>query len=103
LNAEEKKRQEELTKVYQLKKLAKSVPIPTNDKEVKMRLRELGVPLCLFGETNIDRRERLKKQLTSKIIQEGKLPVFRKIEEKKVEKVKDNEVFYSEGKDNLTK
>ena len=98
MDAEEKKRQEELTKVYQLKKLAKSVPIPTNDKEVKMRLRELGQPICFFGETIIDRRERLKKQLSSKIIQEGKLPVFRKVEEKKEEKVKENELFYSEGK-----
>ena len=86
-----------MTKVYQLKKLARSVPIPTNDKEVKMRLRELGKPICLFGETNIDRRERLKKQLTSKIIQEGKLPVFRKMDEKKEEKIKENELFYSEG------
>ena len=75
-----------MTKVYQLKKLARSVPIPTNDKEVKMRLRELGKPICLFGETNIDRRERLKKQLTSKIIQEGKLQFlvkFMKIKKKK--------------------
>lgn len=66
-----------------------------------MRLRELGKPTCLFGENSADRRERLKKQLTSKIIQEGKLPVFRKLDDKKEEKLKDNELFYSEGKFNL--
>lgn len=35
--------------------------VPTNDKEVKLRLRQLGEPICLFGENMADRRDRLKK------------------------------------------
>jgi U4/U6 small nuclear ribonucleoprotein PRP4 len=32
--------------------------IPTDDKLVKLRLRELGEPIILFGEEPTERRER---------------------------------------------
>jgi U4/U6 small nuclear ribonucleoprotein PRP4 len=87
--------------MYKLKKLAKTFPLPTNDKEVKMRLRELGKPICLFGEKAPDRRERLKKEITAKVLAEGKLPTFKKIEVIKEVKVEDNEEFYTEGSEEL--
>lgn len=47
-------------KAHELLKKAKNLPVPTNDKEVKLRLRELGHPICLFGEGPADRRDRLR-------------------------------------------
>jgi len=34
--------------------------VPTNDKVVKERLRELGQPVCMFGEGPYERRDRLR-------------------------------------------
>jgi U4/U6 small nuclear ribonucleoprotein PRP4 len=31
-------------------RLARSIAVPTNDIHVKLKLRELGRPICLFGE-----------------------------------------------------
>jgi U4/U6 small nuclear ribonucleoprotein PRP4 len=98
LTEEEKKRQSDLLRIYKLKKLAKSVSVPTNDKEVKYRLRELNHPICYFGEKAFDRRERLKKILTNKVLTEGKIPTFtKKIEKTEENRVLDNEIFYTEG------
>ena len=37
-----------------------TVAIPTSDADVKLRLRQMGQPICLFGEDPFSRRERLK-------------------------------------------
>lgn len=34
--------------------------MPTADADIKAKLRELGEPICLFGEGPADRRERLR-------------------------------------------
>jgi U4/U6 small nuclear ribonucleoprotein PRP4 len=87
-----------VAKQYKLKKLSRSVPIPTNDNDVKIRLRELGKPIILFGEKNSDRRERLKKEVLAFILKEGKVPVFKKLDRKsKQETIDENEIFYTEG------
>lgn len=44
--------------------------IPTNDIDVKTALRRLGHPICYFGETAMDRRQRLAKIIL--MIQEEK-------------------------------
>jgi len=41
--------------------------LPTSDREVKERLRSLDEPICLFGEGKAERRERLKKILSSSL------------------------------------
>jgi len=51
--------------------------VPTNDKEVKSRLRELGLPICFFGEQPQDRRERLSKAITNYILKYSELPAFK--------------------------
>lgn len=101
MSPEEKKRQDDLNKSYQLKKAVKMMAIPTNDREVKLRLREIGKPICLFGEKPVDRRERLKREITTKALADGKLPVFKKLEDKKDDKISENEVFYTEGSKEL--
>jgi U4/U6 small nuclear ribonucleoprotein PRP4 len=41
------------------KKKARTMAVPTDDKRVKTRLREIGEPITLFGERAADRRDRL--------------------------------------------
>ncbi|GAA5943438.1 U4/U6-U5 snRNP complex subunit PRP4 [Sporobolomyces koalae] len=45
------------------KKLARKIALPTNDGEVRARLRELDQPVTLFGEGPADRRDRLRDLL----------------------------------------
>ncbi|KAM3171900.1 hypothetical protein ACTXT7_015645 [Hymenolepis weldensis] len=44
----------------ELKKKARLIQVSTEDQEVKYYLRQLGEPICLFGEDAADRRERLR-------------------------------------------
>ena len=41
-----------------------------------MRLRELGHPICLFGEQEIHRRERLRNKIVEYYIEKGEAPGF---------------------------
>ena len=50
--------------------------MPTNDKEVKMRLRELNEPICLFGEGPAERRDRLRNLMAKFFIDHGEVPQF---------------------------
>eukprot|EP00163_Fabomonas_tropica_P008097 TRINITY_DN17720_c0_g1_i1.p1 TRINITY_DN17720_c0_g1~~TRINITY_DN17720_c0_g1_i1.p1 ORF type:complete len:257 (+),score=44.81 TRINITY_DN17720_c0_g1_i1:187-957(+) len=43
------------------KKRAAKIAVPTNDGQVRKRLRELGEPVCLFGEGPGERRDRLRQ------------------------------------------
>ena len=36
---------------FERKKRARALAVPTDDKKVRLRLRELGEPTCLFAET----------------------------------------------------
>lgn len=38
--------------------------MPTDDSEVKVKLRAMGEPICYFGEGPADRRERLRDLLS---------------------------------------
>lgn len=42
-------------------------PIPTQDNEIKMMLRDLCQPIIYFGESLLERRERLKKEVEKQI------------------------------------
>ncbi|KAF2436420.1 WD40 repeat-like protein [Tothia fuscella] len=46
------------------KRFAATIAVPTDDKKVRARLRELGEPITLFGESLADRRDRLRELLT---------------------------------------
>ena len=52
--------------------LSKDFPIPTNDLDVKIMLRDLCEPIIYFGESSGDRRERLRK-IVEKSILNGEL------------------------------
>ena len=44
----------------------KKLVVPTDDKLVQARLRELGEPIILFGEDPPERRDRLRSVMTRK-------------------------------------
>lgn len=67
---------EKLMKAHDLLKKAKNLPIPTNDQEVKMRLREMNNPICLFGEGPADRRDRLRVKVSEYCVEHGEAPAF---------------------------
>jgi U4/U6 small nuclear ribonucleoprotein PRP4 len=49
---------------FSRKKFAAQIAVPTDDRKVRTRLRELGEPITLFGEGPPDRRDRLRELLT---------------------------------------
>ncbi|KAG0252373.1 hypothetical protein BG011_007014 [Mortierella polycephala] len=61
----------EMMEMFERKKRARTVAVPTEDKKVREKLRELGEPVCLFGEDNMDRRSRLRELLAKEAAVEG--------------------------------
>lgn len=53
------------------KQSARRIAVPTKDADVRLRLREMGEPITLFGERPEDRRDRLR-HLWSQIRQQEK-------------------------------
>jgi U4/U6 small nuclear ribonucleoprotein PRP4 len=51
---------------FDRKRFAATIAVPTDDKKVRLRLRELGEPITLFGETFAERRDRLREFLTQR-------------------------------------
>lgn len=56
-------------KALEAKQRAAAIVVPTKDEEVKLALRSIGAPICLFGERLIDRRERLKRLIAEREIE----------------------------------
>lgn len=48
------------------KRFANTIAVPTDDKRVRLRLREIGEPITLFGEGLSERRDRLREFLTQR-------------------------------------
>jgi len=93
--------QQELMAEFEKRKIIKSITVSTDDKSVKARLRELGHPICLFGEGPAQRRDRLRDLLS---VFEQLLPGFathKEIEEEEEEIEKPDEIWYHEGSDEL--
>ncbi len=102
-----------MTEIFQKRKMARAIPIPTNDKDVKTKLREIGKPICLFGEKDVDRRERIKKEVEEIVIKTGDVPdAFIKGKygynpnnnlnnTHNRSEFEDNEIFYTEGSTEL--
>lgn len=76
------KKHDEIMKQYEKKKAISKLhsQIPTADKLVKFKLREMGHPICLFGETAADRRERLKQICAQYIVEQGVMPNFNNLQ-----------------------
>jgi U4/U6 small nuclear ribonucleoprotein PRP4 len=95
------RQKQDLLEVFEARKRARSVVVPTDDTQVKVRLRELDEPICLFGEGPADRRERLR-QLIAEIVESG-IATEQKEEkdEQPVSDIPQDSVWYHEGPSEL--
>ncbi|XP_077986471.1 U4/U6 small nuclear ribonucleoprotein Prp4-like [Glandiceps talaboti] len=92
---------EEVLAEFERRKRARQILVSTDDAEVKIKLRELGEPICLFGEGPADRRERLRQLLAS--LGEGHTLVDKKEPAKVEEKQYEQKTWYHEGPPGLKK
>jgi len=60
-------RQRELKETIEKRKRARELAVPTNDNAVKLKLREFGDPIILFGEAAPERRERLRDVMSANL------------------------------------
>ncbi|CAL1534286.1 unnamed protein product [Lymnaea stagnalis] len=96
LEASESAMQAEALAEFEKRKRARTIQVSTDDSEVKANLRQIGEPICLFGEGPAERRERLRKLLAEL----GESAFKKKKEEKQKElkkKEEDNITWYHEG------
>jgi U4/U6 small nuclear ribonucleoprotein PRP4 len=85
---------------FDRKRRAAATVVPTDDTRVRMRLRELGEPITLFGEGPADRRDRLRELLTDLAERQGDGDVEME-EPEEEEGAEQQEEFYTEGTDEL--
>jgi U4/U6 small nuclear ribonucleoprotein PRP4 len=85
---------------FERKRRAAAIIVPTNDLQVRQRLRDLGEPITLFGEQPVDRRDRLREFLTAQA-EVGVEIEDVKMQEAEAEGDGPEEEFYSEGKPEL--
>lgn len=81
------------------KKLARKIALPTNDGEVRARLREIDEPITLFGEGPADRRDRLRDLIARARLEKGETMEVEEESEESSESEEDeeDEEFYTEG------
>lgn len=100
LEAAEAESQAEVLAEFQKRKRARQIQVSTDDSEVKATLRQLGEPICVFGEGPAERRERLKQLLA--VLGEDAVKQ-RKAEQQQQLKKRDEEnvTWYHEGPPSL--
>lgn len=101
LEDEMSKDRQALLEEFERRKKARQINVSTDDSEVKKHLRQLGEPICLFGEGPADRRTRLRELLAN--VGEDAIKKKHEEEEKPSHTVeKDTETtWYHEGPDSL--
>ncbi|CAI5472930.1 unnamed protein product [Closterium sp. Yama58-4] len=108
-----KERQEQMLKELEMKRRARALAVPTSDTAVRLRLRAIGEPITLFGEREMERRDRLRS-IMAKLDAEGRLDeLYEAIERQmresgeggaevlETEEVPQAELFYTEGSKEL--
>ena len=98
---------ERLMEMYERQKTARNIAIPTDEEEIKNRLRQLSQPICLFGEDISDKRERLRTIIMKIYIESGRIAVFKTPQDAKIihksqkNTINKSEIFYTPGSTNL--
>jgi len=96
----EQEAKQELLEEFERRKKARQIHVSTDDTEVRTQLRQLGEPICLFGEGPADRRERLR-QILSVIGQDAIKKKKEAYIERKIKEDKENVTWYHEGSETL--
>ena len=100
LEEEVSKDRQAVREEFERRKKARQINVSTDDSEVKKNLRQLGEPICLFGEGPADRRTRLRELLAS--LGEDAIKKKHEDEEKPTQAPeRDTETWYHEGPDSL--
>ncbi|WJX89663.1 hypothetical protein P8452_71640 [Trifolium repens] len=86
-----RERQEKVVQDLMMKRRGAALAVPTNDMAVRARLRHLGEPITLFGEREMERRDRLR-MIMAKLDADGQL-------EKLMKALEDEEAATSAPKD----
>ncbi|XP_066900825.1 U4/U6 small nuclear ribonucleoprotein Prp4 [Halyomorpha halys] len=84
---------------FERRKKARHVNVSTDDNEVRQNLRQLGEPICLFGEGPAERRSRLRDLLAR--LGEDAIQKKQEEEEEKLKQERDQETWYHEGSETL--
>jgi len=84
------------------KRFAAAIAVPTDDKKVRARLRELREPITLFGEGPPERRDRLRELLTQ-LAEAGDGEVEEDVEMGEGQEGEADEEYYTEGTQELLK
>ncbi|XP_060525282.1 U4/U6 small nuclear ribonucleoprotein Prp4 [Cylas formicarius] len=88
-----------LLEEFERRRKARSINVSTDDGEVKRNLRQLGEPICLFGEGPAERRSRLR-DILSRLGEDS--VIRREAEEERKLFEKDHEqTWYHEGPESL--
>lgn len=98
---------------FERKRRAAGLIVPTDDTQVRQRLRDFKEPVTLFGEGKAERRDRLRKLLADKqdrsaagLDKDGDVHLTDETDndsDENDEDNKDEEEFYTEGSDELLK
>lgn len=101
-SAEHMRKQQELMKEIELRRKMKATVVPTNDGEVRRMLRQLQEPITMFGEREMERRDRLRKLLArmdedQAVAALGPPTDFEMAEAEAAVAVPASEIFYTEG------
>nr|XP_043625282.1 U4/U6 small nuclear ribonucleoprotein PRP4-like protein [Erigeron canadensis] len=73
-----REKKEKAKQEFLMKQRAAALSVPTNDKSVRSRLRRLSEPITLFGEKEMERRERLR-MIMAKLDSEGQLETLMRV------------------------
>mmetsp|Transcript_1039 Transcript_1039/g.2440 ORF Transcript_1039/g.2440 Transcript_1039/m.2440 type:complete len:510 (+) Transcript_1039:103-1632(+) len=84
---------EDAVRAFEQKASQRQMAVPTNDAQVKAKLREFGEPACIFGEGPYERRDRLRTIMAGR-----SAPTM---EAKRQETTGDEDLFYTEGLEEL--
>ncbi|CAG9132975.1 unnamed protein product [Plutella xylostella] len=96
LEDEMSKDKKALLEEFERRRKARQLNVSTDDDEVRRSLRQLGEPVCLFGEGPAERRVRLRDLLSYL----GEDAIHKKLEEEeaRIERERDREgTWYHEG------
>lgn len=100
LEEEMSKDKQALLEEFERRKKARQINVPTDDGEVKKNLRQLGEPICLFGEGPAERRSRLRDWLSR--LGDDAIKRKQEQEEERIQQEKDQEsTWYHEGPESL--
>ena len=66
-----RERHEAILADFESRRKARALSIPTDDGAVRKKLRELGEPMTLFGEKQMERRDRLRMLLAKMDADDG--------------------------------